>query len=119
MFYFFQAEDGIRDHCVTGVQTCALPILIFSGFAAAFTINGTRRYSSKRCFPAARRAAVPTSSGRAGTRRTIASADFSARNPEPLRTPHLRNARAKRTTPATARTLFRCPAERLEYGPLV
>src|SRR5438034_4167490 len=25
-FSFFQAEDGIRDHCVTGVQTCALPI---------------------------------------------------------------------------------------------
>src|SRR5260221_13412287 len=24
---FFQAEDGIRYHCVTGVQTCALPIL--------------------------------------------------------------------------------------------
>src|SRR5260221_5543960 len=27
-FFFFQAEDGIRDHCVTGVQTCALPILV-------------------------------------------------------------------------------------------
>src|SRR5476649_1330441 len=27
-FFFFQAEDGIRDHCVTGVQTCALPISI-------------------------------------------------------------------------------------------
>src|SRR5438034_11017987 len=26
IFFFFQAEDGIRDHCVTGVQTCALPI---------------------------------------------------------------------------------------------
>src|SRR5215204_3871900 len=26
--FFFQAEDGIRDHCVTGVQTCALPILV-------------------------------------------------------------------------------------------
>src|SRR5260221_4050631 len=26
-FFFFQAEDGIRDHCVTGVQTCALPIV--------------------------------------------------------------------------------------------
>src|SRR5260221_9118262 len=26
MFFFSQAEDGIRDHCVTGVQTCALPI---------------------------------------------------------------------------------------------
>src|SRR5476649_1359311 len=25
-FFFFQAEDGIRDHWVTGVQTCALPI---------------------------------------------------------------------------------------------
>src|SRR5947207_15396300 len=25
-FFFFQAEDGIRDHCVTGVETCALPI---------------------------------------------------------------------------------------------
>src|SRR5476649_2069583 len=24
--FFFQAEDGIRDRCVTGVQTCALPI---------------------------------------------------------------------------------------------
>ena len=25
-FFFFQAEDGIRDIGVTGVQTCALPI---------------------------------------------------------------------------------------------
>src|SRR5436190_20236627 len=28
LFFFFQAEDGIRDHCVTGVQTCALPISV-------------------------------------------------------------------------------------------
>src|SRR3989475_7611535 len=27
-FFFFQAEDGIRDLTVTGVQTCALPILM-------------------------------------------------------------------------------------------
>src|SRR5438094_8932697 len=26
VFFFFQAEDGIRDRTVTGVQTCALPI---------------------------------------------------------------------------------------------
>src|SRR5216683_3372277 len=26
LFFFFQAEDGIRDLIVTGVQTCALPI---------------------------------------------------------------------------------------------
>ena len=30
IFFFFQAEDGIRDHCVTGVQTCALPICFTS-----------------------------------------------------------------------------------------
>src|SRR2546427_12550936 len=28
LFFFFQAEDGIRDLTVTGVQTCALPILM-------------------------------------------------------------------------------------------
>src|SRR2546430_7691055 len=28
MFFFFQAEDGIRDLTVTGVQTCALPICV-------------------------------------------------------------------------------------------
>src|SRR4030066_2113196 len=27
-FFFFQAEDGIRDSSVTGVQTCALPISV-------------------------------------------------------------------------------------------
>src|SRR3712207_7185611 len=32
-FFFFQAEDGIRDIGVTGVQTCALPIS-FAGFPA-------------------------------------------------------------------------------------
>src|SRR5687768_18420311 len=29
-FFFFQAEDGIRDVAVTGVQTCALPIYLSS-----------------------------------------------------------------------------------------
>src|SRR5256885_11791640 len=28
VFFFFQAEDGIRDYKVTGVQTCALPISV-------------------------------------------------------------------------------------------
>src|SRR5256885_12249949 len=30
VFFFFQAEDGIRDYKVTGVQTCALPIYTFT-----------------------------------------------------------------------------------------
>src|SRR6266567_5841018 len=34
-FFFFQAEDGIRDLTVTGVQTCALPI---SGLSMAFDL---------------------------------------------------------------------------------
>src|SRR5256885_9241281 len=33
MFFFFQAEDGIRDYKVTGVQTCALPISMSGGVA--------------------------------------------------------------------------------------
>src|SRR5438552_14945849 len=37
-FFFFQAEDGIRDDLVTGVQTCALPILL--GGAQSLHTNG-------------------------------------------------------------------------------
>src|SRR5207253_8311548 len=41
-FFFFQAEDGIRDGHVTGVQTCALPIslsiLVSSALATAQTV---------------------------------------------------------------------------------
>src|SRR5690625_5328786 len=33
MYFFFQAEDGIRDGHVTGVQTCALPISVGIGIA--------------------------------------------------------------------------------------
>src|SRR2546430_15622189 len=36
MIFFFQAEDGIRDLTVTGVQTCALPICAGSVSGAAF-----------------------------------------------------------------------------------
>src|SRR6266508_4140540 len=47
-FFFFQAEDGIRDGHVTGVQTCALPIstpgsfvLLPRGIPHAFTVAAT------------------------------------------------------------------------------
>src|SRR3989449_6905478 len=36
-FFFFQAEDGIRDVAVTGVQTCALPISLI--FTVIFLVN--------------------------------------------------------------------------------
>src|SRR2546422_1262933 len=39
-FFFFQAEDGIRDVAVTGVQTCALPILLDLTLYIVFFIPG-------------------------------------------------------------------------------
>src|SRR6478609_11406075 len=38
-FFFFQAEDGIRDKLVTGVQTCALPISGASGFSMRMNVS--------------------------------------------------------------------------------
>src|SRR3990170_7891313 len=35
VFFFFQAEDGIRDDLVTGVQTCALPIYVVIAYVGA------------------------------------------------------------------------------------
>src|SRR5258708_28932280 len=49
--FFFQGEDGIRDDLVTGVQTCALPILvtylialIVGCYAAAWLAGTTRSF---------------------------------------------------------------------------
>src|SRR5699024_11493026 len=43
-YFFFQAEDGIRDRNVTGVQTCALPIL-FSSSAINSMVKEQRLFS--------------------------------------------------------------------------
>src|SRR5436190_17367074 len=52
LVFFFQAEDGIRDHCVTGVQTCALPISnggrsVFSTGTPTPTNGGYVAYGSR------------------------------------------------------------------------
>ena len=41
VIFFFQAEDGIRDDLVTGVQTCALPILMCARIWSDFMIEIT------------------------------------------------------------------------------
>src|SRR5207245_3511987 len=41
-FFFFQAEDGIRDATVTGVQTCALPILAWAPDGRRFAFCSAR-----------------------------------------------------------------------------
>ena len=40
-FFFFQAEDGIRDDLVTGVQTCALPISLVGSQAKVMSKNNS------------------------------------------------------------------------------
>src|SRR5271167_5184436 len=47
-FFFFQAEDGIRDRNVTGVQTCALPIWTLSTVPFRLVPNTWSRSSSVR-----------------------------------------------------------------------
>src|SRR5947209_16930286 len=43
IFFFFQAEDGIRDIGVTGVQTCALPILLRRTFSSKLALENAVR----------------------------------------------------------------------------
>src|SRR2546426_5224110 len=79
VFFFFQAEDGIRDYKVTGVQTCALPILSralqrppeSSSWGAAASKPGPSRnsYASKA---AAARSMVTVSPARPASRHSCA-----------------------------------------------
>src|SRR3712207_7576074 len=48
LFFFFQAEDGIRDIGVTGVQTCALPILAPDGGVLAIGSGGPYALAAAR-----------------------------------------------------------------------
>src|SRR5437867_9262987 len=79
LVFFFQAEDGIRDRTVTGVQTCALPILTISANAPAIANivgstwerNVAARSSAARarCLPVSRPRA--TKIGRASCRERV------------------------------------------------
>src|SRR5438552_10829862 len=83
-FFFFQAEDGIRDDLVTGVQTCALPIwnlLLLLPLGAARAPPPAR---SRSRFP------------RAAPRRV---ADVDAGSPDPAVLP----SRARRAEPRASR----------------
>src|SRR5207302_2573618 len=50
-FFFFQAEDGIRDFHVTGVQTCALPISSISSSSSqeCDSCEATRTVARRHC----------------------------------------------------------------------
>src|SRR5256885_6934670 len=53
-FFFFQAEDGIRDYKVTGVQTCALPIFRVGSHRIGLFLRAGRDW---QCFAGERRRA--------------------------------------------------------------
>src|SRR2546426_5313707 len=80
-FFFFQAEDGIRDYKVTGVQTCALPIspAATSGRDASVAC---RHGSGRACATFPRRAAYSH-----------------ATTPAPAATPSARVSRASAAAP--------------------
>src|SRR5256885_1429979 len=79
-FFFFQAEDGIRDYKVTGVQTCALPIsdrpfLQFQQSSGGFvSVNG-----------AVIRVWFCSSSQAPETAKTVGQANTQSRNPAGVR----------------------------------
>src|SRR2546430_7525522 len=70
-FFFFQAEDGIRDLTVTGVQTCALPICRrrrrrrerADGRWLVGLVGGARRLVARLVVPGARAARLHLSRG--------------------------------------------------------
>src|SRR3989449_6672327 len=71
VFFFFQAEDGIRDVAVTGVQTCALPISRAGGRRRASPFRGRAPYP-----------AFPRTRPRTGRRAPIRS-EFARAGPAP------------------------------------
>src|SRR4051794_41653379 len=69
-FFFFQAEDGIRDGRVTGVQTCALPICRAGvGGRRGAALPATADGAARRRSPGGSPAAGPGTAPRAATAR--------------------------------------------------
>src|SRR5690348_17771490 len=65
--FFFQAEDGIRDGRVTGVQTCALPI----SWASLIDLKPSRSMNSSATFLPSRPAAISACSRRSIATRKV------------------------------------------------
>src|SRR5699024_1608675 len=112
-FFFFQAEDGIRDRNVTGVQTCALPISW--GSCAVRAWRASRRGSPRpdgagspaRSAPPAARSRTPG----AGRGRRPGPSRWRGRS-TPGRTPSTGSR-----TPRRARRSARSPAATAGHGP--
>src|SRR5256886_6021803 len=88
--FFFQAEDGIRDLTVTGVQTCALPIfasqtlttkdvteplfvvaVLASSLGVGLVLSGAAAYMMSRRFGLLNQVPLPSQIGRASCRERV------------------------------------------------
>src|SRR5690606_40284427 len=85
--FFFQAEDGIRDFHVTGVQTCALPISSRSGVSQS-VVSGTADLLA----PCPRRCGAGQGHHRAATARARADEERDGGAPPASRPVGLRRA---------------------------
>src|SRR2546426_7851762 len=72
-FFFFQAEDGIRDYKVTGVQTCALPICGDPGPQQAAGLADEGGAAGRAAGPRAARDPHATQDGLPGSRGSLVS----------------------------------------------
>src|SRR6266498_1331272 len=111
-FFFFQAEDGIRDADVTGVQTCALPILARAPSPSARTAAGSASLTS-----AGRTASASASTSTAGPE---PSSPTSSPRPErsPGRPAHRRRAHHRPTVPGHLARDYPDLRHRLHLDPL-
>src|SRR5260370_35648138 len=77
-FFFFQAEDGIRDSSVTGVQTCALPISDSRAVTCCRAPCRTSRAPNTSPFPLTSASELSPGARRRGRRAARLSADARA-----------------------------------------
>src|SRR3989449_3084890 len=103
IFFFFQAEDGIRDVAVTGVQTCALPICAAAGgdvvveegehrvghgrVARHDTIGGRRRTTRASTTCQTMKRASPSATQAPAARQRTGSASNKASRPSAVASP--------------------------------
>src|SRR5690606_8929841 len=122
LFFFFQAEDGIRDFHVTGVQTCALPISWSSSastnryFTRRFVAGAFRQSGTLVCLRAAITVCADTCHASSGPHRPLLRYDCStASSTSRAFTPSLTRWWGVTPMTASARYAYCLPARWRKY----
>src|SRR5690606_40493507 len=110
LFFFFQAEDGIRAFHVTGVQTCALPICS-SSLESSFNVAETRTCPASIKSATSTRATPIGIPSRAATSATDGDSLHNSRSEERRVGKECRTRRTPEAYKDTTRTLHRAQPE--------